>query len=88
MKRAQADPMKLIVGAVILLVAAFIIIAIFRGIVSKEAGVAKDKVEGITVDTEGDGVSDILDSCPYESDKSKKVDGPCKEGCTKKKLCK
>lgn len=76
MKKAQADPMKLIVVAVILLIAMVIIIVIFRGLIGKEAKQTEGTIDRIGSDSDNDGVNDIIDFCPYNSNYARKGDTP------------
>ncbi len=81
MKKAQADPMKLIVVAVILLIAMVVIIMIFRGLIGKEAKQAEGTIDKIGADTDCDGANDIIDYCPKDPDVTKKSDVSSRSDC-------
>ena len=82
MKNGEADPLHLIVGAVILLIAMVVIIIIFRGLFSKEANVTSTNIIKVGADSDNDGVSDLLDFCPYDSGFQKRND-PGSDACNK-----
>lgn len=76
MSRAEADPMKLIVAAVILLIAMIVILVVFRGLFSKEANVTSSNIGKVSSDTDGDGVMDYFDFCPCDPRYGKREDTP------------
>ena len=76
MRNAEADPLKLIIAAVILLITMVIILVIFRSGFSKEANVTSGNIDKLNTDSDGDGVMDYFDYCPYNSNYAKKQDTP------------
>lgn len=87
MKKSQADPMKLIVVAVILLIAMVVIITIFRGVISKETNITITTIDRIGSDSDCDGVQDIFDYCPQDSKVTKKDDVDKKSDCKDRSAC-
>lgn len=82
-KRAQVDPLKVIVSAVILLVVMAVILFVFTDLFGESVGVARDQITG-SQDFDGDGTMNMFDKCPCNADEEPK------EGkCTKDKgVCK
>lgn len=74
MRRAEVDPLHLIVAAVILLIAMVVIIFIFRGMFAKEANITSENIGKVGSDSDGDGVMDLFDFCPFNSKIAKKED--------------
>ncbi|MFC1728420.1 hypothetical protein ACFLZ7_03080 [Nanoarchaeota archaeon] len=63
MKKAQIDPMKIVILFIILAIVAAIVIYMFN----TQAGKSKDIVDeqiGSLGDADGDGVATFLDKCP------------------------
>jgi hypothetical protein len=65
MKRAQVDPLKIIILFIILAVVAGIIIYIFTTQVGKEAKIVEEQLEALG-DEDDDGVANFLDKCPRQ----------------------
>lgn len=65
-KRADVEPMSVIVGFIILLVAAGIIIFIFKTQTGKLANSTNQQITGLQQDSDKDGVADVFDKCPNQ----------------------
>jgi len=84
-KNAVELSLNVIVIAAIVLVVLVVSIMIFTGIIGEERGKVEDIMEGMEGDYDKDGISDILDKCPCNSDDPAK---PRQDGCeTPAKKC-
>ncbi len=68
MRKAQSDPMKFIIGAIILIVAAVIIMMIYYGFFNSANRSGKDLINASSpssshFDCDHDGIPDIVDPC-------------------------
>jgi len=79
MKKAQVDPMKVIMLAVILIIVVIVILSIFTNLFGKQAKGLSDTIDRLQ-DYDNDGKADFLDSCPCDPINA--------EGCFKKITCK
>ena len=62
-KTGQVDPLKVVVGAFLILATVMILWFIVRGLLTKEATTTSDLITG-TQDSDYDGVIDLHDACP------------------------
>lgn len=63
MKKAEVDPLKLVVGAFIILATALVLWFIVRALLAQEATSTKDLITSAK-DSDYDGVIDLHDACP------------------------
>ena len=63
MKKAQVDPLKIIIAFIVLLIAAGVLIFIFTTQLGKEKGIVEKQIVGLE-DTDDDGVANFIDKCP------------------------
>lgn len=78
MKKAEVDPMKLIILFIILAITAAIVLYIFNTQVSKEKAITESQLDSLTKHSDADGIPDALDQCPYQT-------GPKPSGCPEEK---
>lgn len=88
-RKAQVDPLKVIVLAIILLVVAVIILVIFRTIFGKQAKSLEEQVGGLG-DCDDDGRANFLDPCPKDPEDgeecyTKLIKGTCEPDLTSKR---
>ncbi len=78
-KKADVDPLKVIIGAAILLLVAGIIIwGPIRGmLLGKQFPFVGGKTEEVTTDCDEDEIVGLSDQCPCVGSKNKKSDLPC-----------
>lgn len=67
-KKAVELTLNVIVVAAIVLVVLVVSIMIYTGIIGKESGKVGDIIEGMEGDCDGDGINNILDTCPCDYD--------------------
>ncbi len=77
-KKAQVDPMQIIILFIILAVVAGIVIYIFITSSGKQVGVIEKKIGGLEKDTDGDGLADTIDPCPCDTNNNL----PCSIKCS------
>lgn len=65
MRKAQVDPMQIIILFIILAIVAGVVIYIFTTQVGKEKGVTEEQIGGLG-DADKDGVANFLDKCPNQ----------------------
>ena len=64
--KGEADPLKIIVGAAIILIVMVAVLYVFTDLFKKEAGVLQDQIIGAQ-DYDKDGVINSFDPCPCEA---------------------
>jgi len=64
--KGEADPLKIIVGAAIIIIVMVIVLYVFTDLFRKEAGVLREQVLGAQ-DYDKDGVINSFDPCPCEA---------------------
>ncbi len=83
-KNAVELSLNVIVVAAIVLVVLVVSIMIYTGIIGEESGKVHDIMEGMEGDCDGDGINDILDTCPCDYDDPAK---PRKDNCKPAETC-
>ena len=75
-KKSEADPIKVIITAVILLVVLAVVLGIiYTIIVGKQIPFIGGKTDQITTDCDEDGAVGLSDDCPCDPDKEKLENG-------------
>jgi len=64
--KAQVDPMQIVILFIILAIVAGIVIYIFIKQSGAETGVIEDKISGLKIDTDSDGLPNSADPCPCD----------------------
>ena len=62
-KGQDTNPLKIIVGAIIIILAAGILLFVFRDNLKKETDTVNDVICGLDGDYDSDGVPDSIDNC-------------------------
>ena len=78
MKKADVDPMHVIVGAALVLLVFVTVTIIYVKYFGDQSRTMKCQVENLKLDCDGDGIVNTLDRCPCDREN--------KEGCEKKPL--
>jgi hypothetical protein len=68
-KGQETSPLKIIIGAIVILIVAGILLFFFRDTISGERRVIDESLCGVNSDFDHDGVPDIIDDCLCEVEK-------------------
>ncbi len=81
-KKAQVDPMHLIILFIILAIVAAIVIFAFNTYFGKQTGIVEKQISGFETDHDSDGIPDTVDMCPCDTSKNNNPDT-----CDKSRTC-
>ncbi len=90
-KRAEADPMHVAIGAILVIIVLVVSVVIFTKYHGKETKQLKCQLERVSCDCDNDGVANPVDPCPTDQDNKKKgclkTDDIKKGGCFDYEKC-
>lgn len=81
MKKAQVDPLKIVVLFIILAVVAGIVIWMFNSYFGKETEIVGGQISGLQEDKDNDGLVNTIDPCPCDPTNTKNENGVCAKPC-------